>query len=308
MFVYADLFTLFGIGSAAGVRAMARSSAAAAAVACLVAGGLTSTAGNAAAMTKTSQVVARVIIHPFLIYYGWIPRQSTPLQHLADRMRSYPVIVLGSGVELPADHEVSACRRLLSDLPQATWYGYVDIGVTGGQPSHTLPTIKAELKAWRRLGAKGVLIDCAGPSYGVTPGRLRWAVTAAHALSLRVLVNAFTPTVALHAGLTRGDAWLAENWAVSSGKSVPSSQEAVPALALLKKKGIPIWMTATGSKAPLSESEIKPWILATMFRVGGVAMAVSGPHYSSESNSVVPESWIERILRNDTAPRPGSHR
>ncbi len=213
-------------------------------------------------------------------------------------MRGYPVIVLGSGVELPAHGESSACRRLLRDLPRVDWYGYVNIGVTGGQPDHAPAFIRAELKAWRRLGAKGVLLDCAGPSYGVAPPRLRWSVAAAHALSLHVLLNAFTPGVALRAGLTKGDAWLAENWAVSGGRSVPPTQETVPALALLKKRGIPIWMTATGAKAPVSESEIKPWILSTLARVGGAAMAVSGPNYSSTSNAVVPAPWIARIVRS----------
>ena len=293
------------------MRARVRSLTAAAAIACLVAGGLTSTAGDAAAaaaMTRHSHAAARTVIKPFLIYYGWVPHQPAALRRLADRMRGYPAVVLGSGAELPANHELTACRRLLFDLPQVIWYGYIDIGVTGGQPDHTLSAIKSELKAWRRLGVKGVLLDCAGPSYGVTPGRLRWAVAVAHSLALRILVNAFTPTVALSAGLTRGDAWLAENWAVSSGKSVLPSQEAVPELALLKKRGIPIWMTATGSKAPLSESEIKPWILSTVSRVGGVAMAVSGPRYSSESNSLIPASWIANILRNDVAPHPTSLR
>ncbi|MHB1956663.1 MAG: hypothetical protein ACYCOU_23270, partial [Sulfobacillus sp.] len=74
------------------------------------------------------------------------------------------------------------------------------------------------------------------------------------------------------------------------------------ALALLKKRGIPIWMTATGAKAPVSESEIKPWILSTLARVGGAAMAVSGPNYSSTSNAVVPAPWIARIVR----PAPGT--
>lgn len=278
------------------------------AVACLVAGGLTSTASNAAAMTRTGHAATGIIINPFLIYYGWIPRRTATLQNLANRMRGYPVVVLGSGDELPVNHELSACRRLMFDLPHVVWYGYVDIGVTGGQPRHTLPSIKAELKAWRRLGVKGVLVDCAGPSYGVTPSRLRWTVTVAHRLSLRVLVNAFTPSVALYAKLARGDAWLAENWAISNDKTVPASQEDVSALALLRKRGIPIWMTATGSKAPLSESEIKPWIPSTVSRVGGIAMAVSGPHYSSVSNSIVPASWISNILRNDATPRSASHK
>jgi|GEM_PF-4595431 len=95
---------------------------------------------------------------------------------------------------------------------------------------------------------------------------------------MRARVRSLTAAAAIACLVTGGLTSTAGNAATMTKHSHAATRTIInPFLNLLR-------MTATGSKAPLSESEIKPWILSTVSRVGGMAMAVSCPHYSSESN------------------------
>lgn len=143
------------------------------------------------------------------------------------------------------------------------------------------------------MGVKGGLLDCAGPDYGVRRARVALAVSQAHRLGLHVLVNSLYPRAALGVGLWPGDAWLAENWIVTTGRP-NRDQSGVDwhGLSLLKRYGIAVWMTATASSPPMRRWVIY-WASQTAHRIGGSHIAVAGPRYSSHTNFAVPEAWLK---------------
>lgn len=244
-----------------------------------------------AAQGAAVRAPARAVM-PFLIYYGWIPHRPGPFWRLARAMRGYPVVVLGSGDEWPSSGDAGPTARLIRAMPAVAFYGYVNIGVTDGQPHHSFAVMQKDFQAWHAMGATGVLLDCAGPDYGVTPERLARAVAMAHQADLRVLVNAFEPRAVLAAGLHSGDAWLAENWVVAGGEPDARTQGFDwSALRILKRRGTAIWMTATAAGPP-NRSWVNRWVPETERLVGGSAIAVAGPDYSSRSNAVVPAGWL----------------
>lgn len=229
---------------------------------------------------------------PLLIFYGWIPGTKAAFTRMAARMAGYPVVVLGSGDEWPSPgSDRSEAMRMIRTDRSTRYYGYVDLGVTGGQPDHPIGDIARALRAWRRMGAKGVLLDCAGPDYGVSRSRLRAAVSLGHQDGLRLLVNAWDPQAVIGAGLRRSDAWLAENWVMADGRVVPRDAADWGALPRVRALGVQIWMTATDA-APPSRRWVDTWVPRTVAAVGGSAVAVSGPDYSSQSNAIAPAWWI----------------
>ncbi len=235
-------------------------------------------------------------VAPFLIYYGWIPGGAAQ-RTLAKQFAGYPVVVLGSGEEWSGrgtDHAQAV--HVIAAERGTSFYGYVNLGRTNGQPAHSLDYIGRALRAWRAMGARGVLLDCAGPDYGVSRGRLRAAVRIAHRSGLRVLVNAWDPSAVIGVGLTSHDAWLAENWVTGDGKVVAKQAADWPALRRLAAHGIAVWMTATDDRPPGS-AWVDAWAPHTALTVGGNAIAVSGAQYSSRSNAVVPADWVTQALQ-----------
>lgn len=237
------------------------------------------------------------VVHPFLIYYGWIPKNHERLVRLKNKMSGYPIIVLGSGDEWRSSGDLAPTRWLISAMSHTVFYGYVDIGVTGSQPDHQLGYIQRSLVAWHNIGALGVLLDCAGPDYGVSPMRLREVVALAHHDHLKVLVNSWNPGAVLGVGLRPGDGWLAENWVIAAGKPINAVVEGenVSAVPELKRHHITIWMTATDSTVP-SAAWVTRWARETVSSVDGSYLAVSGPQYSSRSNHVIPANWLIKAL------------
>ncbi len=243
-------------------------------------------------------------VTPFVVYYGWIPWQRARFARLAAEIGAYPVVILGSGDEWRSGGDLGAAKRLIRVDRASQFYGYINLGVTGGQPGHSFADLRRALVAWKRMGTVGVLLDCAGPDYGVSRTRLARAVRLGHAFGLRLLVNAWNPAAVVGVGLRRTDAWLAENWAVAQGRPYPAIEENLAGLRAVERAGIPVWMTATGSRPP-SRTDVFPWVAATRSRVNGVAIAVSGPDYSSRSNAVVPAAWIRQaILATQGAQSP----
>ena len=243
------------------------------------------------AATNPTKPPSRVVT-PFLIYYGWVPSAVPAFDHFVSQLTGYPIIVLGSGDEWASSGDQAPVTHLIRALPRVSFYGYVNLGMNHGQPDHPFPRIEAELKAWRAMGVRGVLLDCAGPDYGVTSSRLRSSVAVAHREGLRVLVNAFEPRAVLLTGLKHGDAWLAENWVVADGQPDATTQGFDWAgLAVLKKRHIGIWMTATDATPPTA-AWVQTWVARTEARVGGSATVVAGPNYSSQSNAIVPAQRV----------------
>ncbi len=239
---------------------------------------------------------AALPVRPFLIYYGWIPHRPSQFDHLAETMVQYPVVILGSHEEWSKDPDNSPAATLIHRDRRTAFYGYVDIGVTHGQADHTTEYLHAALIEWRKMGAAGVLLDCAGPDYGVTRHRLKTVIAIAHHDGLRVRVNAFDPQALCDAGLRPGDGWLAENWVVAAGRDDRFTQGFDwPSVSVVLRHHIAVWMTATDSRPP-SWMWVQTWVPQTARALKGSWIAVGGPQYSSQSNSVVPAAWIIQAL------------
>ncbi|PSR33070.1 MAG: hypothetical protein C7B44_14930 [Sulfobacillus thermosulfidooxidans] len=80
-------------------------------------------------------------VHPFLIDYGWIPQAPAAYRTFVHRIHGYPLIVLGSGDKWPASGDETPTQKLIQQQRQIQFYGYVNLGVTDGQP-HSLTTIQ----------------------------------------------------------------------------------------------------------------------------------------------------------------------
>ncbi|PWI54884.1 hypothetical protein [Sulfoacidibacillus thermotolerans] len=246
--------------------------------------------------TPHSQSAKRSIPHdpvkPFLIYYGWIPENQHRLLKFSRTIQGYSAVVLGSGDEWSQNNEIHSIQKLESWLPQIRWYGYISIGVTNGEPHHTDEQIEREIVLWKKLHVSGILLDCAGPSYGVDAARRTFALNEVHRAKLHALVNVYTPSVLLSLHPMKGDAWLAENWVISNGRSGINPEQEWWAIPKIKQHGWGIWMTATGTHAPQNRNTVRQWVYDTTKKVKGTMIAIAGENYSSQSNWVVPASWI----------------
>lgn len=244
---------------------------------------------------------------PLLIYYGSLPTAPTPqaLATLEARFAGYRLIVLHSGLENPGNTSAAVVGALVQHLPAVSFYGYLALGVTHGEPNYSLTQIDTDLARWRQLGVSGMLLDTAGHDYGVSAARLRAAMMKAHQLGLRVIVNAYRPQDVLAAPWGPGDLYLAENWAYAEGQAVgPRSAFTLRSLYALQMRGVQVAATATTAAGwPFSQTTLTVALTLTLEKVPGVRwMAVAGPNYSSTSGSAVPEAALQRtaqgIVRN----------
>ena len=238
---------------------------------------------------------------PFLIYYGWFSQNSPVLAQQARAMGHYSVVVIGSGLEHSVNPDFNAARTVINEDSTTAFYGYLSIGKASGLPNYSRAAIAQRAKEWAALGVKGILLDDAGPDFGVSQGRLQSVISMVHALHLHVIVNSWDPAAVIAVGLAPGDGYLAENWAVAAGKvSTPPAQAA--ALAEIRRRHIAVYMTATNAQAPTTPQAVIHDARATLSLVEGNYMAVAGPNYSSTSNRIVPASWVAAGLA--VAPLP----
>lgn len=225
---------------------------------------------------------------PFVVYYGWIPQQYKRLVYFEKWLKGYRVVVLGDGDENPKNGEVSAIRELQRMLPGIQWYGYISIGVNHGEPDYSYLEIEKRIQEWKQLQVKGILLDCAGPSYGTTEARRAWAMNAVHLAGMHVVMNAFTPSALFSLKPKLGDAWLAENWVISNGKPTGNQGQEWWAISKMKQRGWQVWATATGASFPTNKKYISDWVLATDRKIHPDMISISGQNYGSVSNRVVP--------------------
>jgi hypothetical protein len=228
---------------------------------------------------------------PFLIYYGWFSQNSTVLAQQARAMEKYSVVVIGSGLENAVNPDFNAARTVIGEDSATAFYGYISIGKASGLPNYSRAAIAQRAKEWAAIGVKGILLDDAGPDFGVSQGRLQSVISMVHALHLHVIVNSWDPAAVIDVGLAPGDGYLAENWAIAAGKVSTPPVEA-RALAEIKQQHIAVYMTATNAQAPTTPQAVIHDARATLSLVEGNYMAVAGPNYSSTSNRIVPERWV----------------
>ena len=173
------------------------------------------------------------------IYYG-IPSlvndAAGDVSRAAAAFAEYDLVVFGDGLEFddvvpvrkppgagPIEHgRTRAIVAQLAAAPRRTAvFGYVDLGRS---QQLSLDEIKSRVAKWKALGAAGIFYDEAGADFGVDRARQNAAVEAAHALRLRVVLNAFNPDDVFRTGddgvrprIAHGDAYLLESFAVRNG-------------------------------------------------------------------------------------------
>lgn len=237
-------------------------------------------------------------IRPFLIYYGGLPRSHTRLQQFEQRLSGYPVVVLGTGLD-----EQKSAERIIAwghGRPHPMrFYGYISIGITHNGGDLPVRGVNRRLQEWKAIGADGVLYDTAGPDYGVSQTRLATLVKLAHQLGMTVIVNAWSPSAVLHAGLTKRDGYLAENWYASDGtiRSIPNGAKDIQRVIDV---GIPVYMTATGgaSVQSLPPAMVKSWIAGTSHVARGTYLSISDEYYSAQTDYTEPASAITAAVHS----------
>ncbi len=238
---------------------------------------------------------------PLLIFYGSLPDQASRAQlvPLETTLKGYRLVVVHSGLESPGNPSGPVLTALIRAMPTVAFYGYLALGVTHGEPDYTLSQIRTDLTRWQRLGVRGMLLDTAGHDYGVSTARLAAAMTEAHQLGLRLIVNAYRPHDVLAAPWAAGDLYLAENWALSAGTAPgPRAERTLHALYRLEMRGVTVAATATESRGwPFSDGLLDQAVRATMDMVPGIRwLAVAGPNYSASTGAIVPALLLRRAV------------
>ncbi len=237
-------------------------------------------------------------VKPFLIYYGGLPTAEKQANAFVKRLVGYSVVVLGTGLNDPTIASKIIHLGQKSSQP-IRFYGYISIGVTHQAGNLSESTVRSRLLQWKNIGANGVLYDTAGPDFGVSHKRLERLIKMAHQTGLQVIVNSWYPQALLDAGLTVSDGYLAENWYVSDGRlrSVPSGAAYIQ---LLKRQGIPIYMTATGAARinAISPTTLRAWIAGSQKVAAGEFIAIADENYSADSDYIEPAATLKKLIQS----------
>lgn len=197
---------------------------------------------------------AHLLPGPLSIFYGWpslVNGAGGDPGRAAEEFARFEAVVFGDATPTVAgDPRGAAVARRLQGRCRV--YGYLSLGTGPGQPDWALADIRRRLAAWAEWGADGVLLDCAGRDFGVTPDRLALGIDAVHQLEMDAVVNAWDPEDLVASGGRFGpsDGYLAENDVLRHGvlRPVSAFTRRLGAVDRLRRcLGIRIWATATTS-------------------------------------------------------------
>ena len=231
---------------------------------------------------------------PFAVYYGWpsdVNGAGGDVRRAVAAFRGFRVVVLGDDTATPIGDPLAGPVMAGIAAGGGSPYGYVSVGVTHGEPDHPLTELQARMDSWCRLGAHGVLVDCAGADYGVSRARFDAVVRYAHGCGLRVLANAWDPDDVLAGSATMGpgDGHLGENDVLSDGRFLdPRAYE--PKLARMAahraELGITLYATAT-SRDLRDVDALAARVLGPLVACGIDAFQLTDPLYSAADNVLV---------------------
>lgn len=243
---------------------------------------------------------------PLAIFYGWpslVNGSGGNVERAAAQFAPFDAAVLGDAIPT-ADSDPRA--RAIAERVSGTCrlHGYLSLGRGAGQPALSARGVRARLRLWARWGVEGVLLDCAGRDFGVSPARLADAVADAHDCSLHVAVNAWEPFDVLgsRAELGAGDALLAENDVLRHGAVRPPSayKARLARIELARRElGVAVWAVGTsGPVAPasyggsLTTAVVEAWQAAGAERPA--LLCIADPLYGASDNRMpIPEAGIE---------------
>lgn len=233
-------------------------------------------------------------MQPFAVYYGWpsdVNGAGGDVRRAIEAFRGLRVVVLGDDTATAIGDPLAGPVMAGIAAGGGSPYGYVSVGVTHGEPDHPLAELEARMDQWCRLGAHGVLVDCAGADYGVSRTRFDAVVRYAHTCGLRVLANAWNPDDVLAGSATMGpgDGYLGENDVLSGGRFLdPRTYE--PKLARMAayraQLGITLYATAT-SPDPRDGDALAERVLRPLASHGVGLFQLTDPVYSAADNVLV---------------------
>ncbi|MDQ0677395.1 hypothetical protein QFZ30_000777 [Arthrobacter pascens] len=242
-------------------------------------------------MTTSEQAAAT---RPFAVYYGWpsyVNGADGDVARAIAAFDGYGVVVFGDDTATQAGDALAAPIMAGIAARGGEPYGYVTIGVSHGEPDHSLEELRARLDTWRRLGARGVLFDCAGADYGVSRDRFDATVKYAHSLGLSVLANAWDPDDVLAHSVTMGaeDGYMGENDVLSDGQFLAPAiyQPKLAKMAAYKAKlGITLYETATSGDLQHADALTVRVLTALQgYRID--ALQLSDPMYGATDNILI---------------------
>lgn len=250
-------------------------------------------------------------MQPLLIYYGYpaLINGSRNLEEAASHFGRYSMVVLGDGLWDGRHPNHDAVCRLVEQLPEVRFFGYVDLGVhSPHHPVHNLQVAEIERRsrAFQAMGMQGILLDDYGYDFANTRERQIEAVNALHGLGLAVIANSWDPRHALDAeagpGNLRGlasplrstDYYLYESYLVSNGQWVGFKQWRAKANTLeklLRSRKVGVISCTTGGAQALVGPEEWPFIWQCAWLEGHAAAAWGEPNFSASDNQA---PWRER--------------
>jgi hypothetical protein len=119
--------------------------------------------------------------------------------YAAGALARYDDVVLGGGLENPADTYYSTTQSIIQKLailsPSTVIWGYIDAGVTTSNLS--LPTIQTQIDQWITLGAKGIFLDTFGYDYHTSRSRQNSILSYVHSKGYGAIMNAWNADDAL---------------------------------------------------------------------------------------------------------------
>jgi hypothetical protein len=233
-------------------------------------------------------------IRPFAIYYGWPSYVNGARGDVARAVAAfdgYGVVVFGDDTATEEGDPLAAPIMAGVAARGGDPYGYVTLGVSDGEPHHSLAELRERIDAWRRLGARGMLLDCAGADYGVTRARFDAVVQYVHSLGLHVLANAWDPddVLARSATMGPGDSYLGENDVLSDGRFLAPAiyRPKLARMAAYKARlGITLCETATSRDLQYAGT-LAEQVLAVLQRYNIDAFHLTDPVYSSADNVLI---------------------
>lgn len=242
----------------------------------------------------TVSTTAEAPTRPFAIYYGWpssINGAHGKVHKAIAALSGYGVVVFGDGNVMPGADAHAPAIIAGATAEGDTPYGYVSIGVTDGEPNYSLATIQEYLNRWHAMGAHGMFLDCAGADYGVSRARFDAVVTAAHALGMNVIANAWNPDDVLAGSTTMGpgDAYLGENDVLSDGQFL-SATDYAPKLAKMAayKKALGISLYETGTTTSFTNApHLSAQVQQILAPYGIDSFQLTDPLYSSGNNLLI---------------------
>lgn len=233
-------------------------------------------------------------IRPFAIFYGWpsyVNGAHGKIARAVAAFDGYGVVVFGDDTATPEGDPLAAPIMAGVAARGGEPYGYVTLGVSDGEPNHSMEELRGRLDAWRRLGVRGMLLDCAGADYGVSRARFDAVVQYTHSLGLSVLANAWDPDDVLAGSRTMGpgDGYLGENDVLSDGRFLsPATYR--PKLARMAgykaRLGITLYETATSMDLQHAD-ELAAQVLGALHGYGIDAFHLTDPDYSSSNNVLI---------------------